>query len=315
MTTQLHPQTAAVLEAARQAGRRSFETMEVAEARAAYDASRKATMAPPQEVAAVEELAAPRPDGSALPIRLYRPLGASGGPLPLLVYFHGGGWVLGGLQSHDGLCRRLANAAGCAVASVDYRLAPEHPFPAPLEDAELATAWLAERAPALGLDPQRLAVGGDSAGANLAIVVAIGARDGGGPALRYQLHFYPLTDLAMDTPSQALFAEGHLLTRGSLAWFAQHYLGAAGEPGDWRISPLRAPDLSGLPPAYVMTASHDPLRDEGERFAQRLIESGVVTTVQRAEGQIHGFLPMDAVLDAAVEVLETAARHLALGLS
>jgi len=314
-TMQLDADAAAVLDLIRQSGRPPYETMSVAQAREAYDAGRAATQGPPQEVAAVETLQVPGSEGAPIALRLYRPLRPSASPTPVVVYLHGGGWVLGSLESHDGLCRRLANASGCAVASVDYRLAPEHPFPAAGEDALAATRWVAAEATGLGLDRGRIAIGGDSAGANLALITALAARDGDGPALGYQLLLYPVTDLAMDTPSHRLFAEGHLLTSGAMHWFADHYLAGRAKPDDWRVSPLKAPSLSGLPPTYLMSASHDPLRDEGEALALRLVEEGVETTLFRAPGQIHGFLPMDRLIAAATPCLETAARHLRCALA
>ncbi|WP_420392096.1 alpha/beta hydrolase [Acuticoccus sp.] len=303
----LHPDSQKVLDLIREAGRPPYEAMSVEEARAAYAASREATMGPPQPVTAVEtiELAGP---GGALPVRLYRPNVSR--PLPLLVYFHGGGWVLGGIGSHDGLCRRLANGSGCAVASVEYRLAPEHPFPAAIEDATAAVRALAGEVGSLGFDASRLGVGGDSAGGTLATVAAIDARDTGGPSLACQILLYPVTDLAMDTRSHTEFAEGHLLTGASLRWFGRTYLGSR-DPLHWRASPLRAERLDGLPPALVLTASHDPLRDEGEAYAQRLVTAGVMTTTWRVPGMLHGFLPMDRLISPAAPAVQTVARFLA----
>lgn len=308
----LHPDSQNVLDIIRQSGRQPYEAMSVAQARATYAAGREATMGPPQPVAAVEALEISGP-GGVLPLRLYRPAAKDDGALPLLVYFHGGGWVLGGIDSHDGLCRRLANGSGCAVASVEYRLAPEHPFPAAIEDATAALQALSRMAASLGLDPGRIAVGGDSAGGTLAAVAALRARDEGGPRLAFQLLLYPVCDMAMDAASHVAFAEGHLLTRATLEWFRKHYLGETG-PDDWRASPLRAESLAGLPPAFVLTASHDPLRDEGEAYARRLVEAGVPTTTWRVEGMLHGFLPMDKLISDAASTVETIARYLALGL-
>jgi len=308
----LHPDSQNVLDIIRQSGRQPYEAMSVAQARATYAAGREATMGPPQPVAAVEALEVAGP-GGALPVRLYRPVSQDDGALPLLVYFHGGGWVLGGIDSHDGLCRRLANQSGCAIASVEYRLAPEHPFPAGIEDASAALKALSRMAASLGLDPRRIGVGGDSAGGTLAAVTALRARDEAGPPLAFQLLLYPVCDMAMDTDSHVAFAEGHLLTRATLEWFRRHYLGNT-DPSDWRASPLLAASLDGLPPAFVLTASHDPLRDEGEAYARRLVEAGVPTTTWRVEGMLHGFLPMDKLISDAVPTIETVARFLALGL-
>ncbi|MBX6372683.1 MAG: alpha/beta hydrolase [Acetobacteraceae bacterium] len=303
----LDPDAAQVLELIRTAGRPPVEALSPDEARASYRAAREAVTPEPVAVAEVRDLAAEGPYGS-IPLRLYRPHGVAGtgGGVPALVYFHGGGWVLGDLDSHDGVCRHLADRSGCVVIAVDYRLAPEHKFPAAVEDAFAATRWVAAHAQALGLDAARLAVAGDSAGGNLAAVVCLLARDAaeGGPRIAFQMLLYPATDFAMDTPSHRRFAEGHLLTRASMRWFRDHYLRTPADQEDWRASPLRAPSLAGLPPAYVLTASHDPLRDEGEHYAQRLIETGVPVTVWRVPGQIHGFLPMGRLIAASSRVLD-----------
>ena len=192
---------------------------------------------------------------------------------------------------------------------MEYRLAPEHPFPAALEDAVAAVRELAARAASLEIDPARIGVGGDSAGGTLAAVAAIEARDAGGPQLACQLLLYPVTDLAMDTPSHACFATGHSLTRGAMVWFRDQYLGS-GDPLHWRVSPLRAERLDGLPPAYVLTASHDPLRDEGEAYGQRLVASGVPTTLWRVPGMLHGFLPMDKAIAPAAPATDAVAHTL-----
>lgn len=308
----LHPDSEKLLDIIRQSGRPPYEAMTVAEARATYAAGRNATQGPPHPVHAVEDLMLTGP-GGPLPVRLYRARPRAAGPTPLMVYFHGGGWVLGGIDTHDGLCRRLAALSGCAIASVDYRLAPEHPFPAAIDDANAALGALAGMAAALGLDPARVGVGGDSAGGTLAAVAAITARDNDGPRLMFQMLLYPVCDLAMDTPSHAAFATGHLLTAATLKWFHQHYLVNA-DAGDWRASPLRAARFAGLPPALVLTASHDPLCDEGEAYARRLIEASVTVTTWRVPGMLHGFLPMDKMISDTVPTIRTVARFLALGL-
>ena len=206
--------------------------------------------------------------------RVYTPEGNL--PMGVLVYFHGGGWVLGDLESHDRVCRALANQAGCVVVSVDYRLAPEHVFPAGAEDCYAATKWVSENAASINADATRLAVGGDSAGGNLAAVVSMMARDRGGPAINFQLLLYPVTDCALDTPSQKEFAaDGFVLSRADMEWFWKNYADTVAEKNNPYACPLRAKDLKSLPPALVLTASHDPLRDEGERFAGRLIAAGV----------------------------------------
>ena len=229
----------------------------------------------------------------------------------VLVYFHGGGWVLGDLESHDRVCRALANGAGCVVVSVDYRLAPEHVFPAGAEDCYAATKWVAENAASLGADPARLAVGGDSAGGNLAAVVAMMARDRGGPAINFQLLLYPVTDCALDTPSQKEFAaDGYVLSRADMEWFWKNYVDTSAEKHNPYACPLRAKNLKGLPPALVLTASHDPLRDEGERFAERLIAAGVAVTCTRYEGVTHGFVSFADALDKGKEGQRQAADAL-----
>ena len=308
----LHPDSQNILDIIRNSGRPPSHEMSVGQARAAYAAGRDATMGPPQAVASIEDFEIEGP-GGPITIRLYRAQPKDAGPAALLIYFHGGGWVLGGIESHDGLCRRLAAGANCAVASIEYRLAPEHPFPAAIEDASTAVNILSEMAAALGFDPNRISVGGDSAGGTLAAVAAVSARDAGGPPLAYQLLLYPVCDMAMDTASQRSFAEGYLLTGATLRWFGKHYLGDT-DWEDWRASPLRTASVAGLPPTLVLTASHDPLRDEGEAYARRLIEAGVPTVTWRVEGMLHGFLPMDKLILNAAPTVETISRLLALGL-
>jgi len=296
----LDPHAAQVLALIRMAGRPAFETMTAPQARAMYRDSRAALSPEPPPVASVQDLVAPGPGGS-IPIRLYRGIGTATENLPVLMFFHGGGWVIGDLDTHDVVCRRLANAAGCAVASVDYRLAPEHEFPAAVEDAVAATAWIAEAADTLGLDGTRLAVGGDSAGGNLAAVVALHARDHGGPALRLQLLIYPATEFAMTHPSHSTRGEGFLLTHSTMKWFRAAYLRRETDMADWRASPLRAESLAGLPPAYLITAGFDPLSDEGTEYGERLREAGVAVTHRHLPGQVHGFITMGRLIPAAGE--------------
>jgi len=240
---------------------------------------------PMQEVAA---LAIPGPAGE-MPARLYVPPGTGAAPSPLVVYYHGGGWVVGDLVTHDGICRFLAAETGFRVLSVEYRLAPEHPFPAPVEDAVAAFQWAAENAELLGADAARIAVAGDSAGGNLSAAVSLHFRDTAGPRPALQLLLYPVTDAVGDLPSRELFAEGFLLTRGDMDWFEERYIPDGCDETDPRISMLHAADLGGLPPAYVATAGFDPLRDEGEAYAERMREAGNRVVLRRYPGLIHGF--------------------------
>lgn len=263
----------------------------------------------PQEVAQVEDLSVPGPAGP-IPARIYTPQGA--GPFPILVYFHGGGWVICDLDTHDNLCRSLVNGASCVVVSVDYRLAPEHKFPAAVDDAYAATQWVADSANRINGDSARIAVGVDSAGGNLAAVVSLMARDRNGPRLVYQLLIYPATNLSsLDTDSHRDFGDGYLLTKVDVEYFRDHYLGCEEDRWNWTASPLLAPDLSGLPPALVITGEFDVLRDEGEAYANRLKEAGVPTKCTRYAGMVHGFISMDGLLDRARDAIDeaTAALH------
>jgi acetyl esterase len=263
--------------------------------------------APVQEVGKVENRTIPGPDGP-IPVRIYTPAG--GGPHPLLVFFHGGGFVICDLDSHDGLCRALTNEAACVVVSVDYRLAPEAKFPAAPEDCYAATCWAAEHAAELGGDPARIAIAGDSAGGNLTAVTALMARDRGGPRLACQLLIYPVTDHAFDTASYTENAEGYMLTREMMRWFWGHYLASESDGANPLASPLRATDLTDLPPAFVITAEYDPLRDEGEAYAARLREAGVPVELVRHDGMFHGFVSMFAVLDQGKQALAVASQRL-----
>jgi acetyl esterase len=243
-----------------------------------------------------------------MPTRIYTPYGT--GPFPVLVYFHGGGWVIGNLEAYDATCRALTKAAGCIVIAMEYRLAPEHTFPAAPEDCYAATCWVAANAAAIGGDPRRIAIGGDSAGGNLTAVVAQMARDRGGPALVYQLLVYPVTNYDYDTASYRENADGYLLTRDAMVWFWNHYLRSAADGDHPLASPLRASDLRGLPPAMVLTAEFDPLRDEGEAYARRLQEAGVPVTLKRYTGMIHGFFSLGTVLDQGKQAMADAAAAL-----
>jgi len=282
-------------------------TLPVAVARTQYEA-RVALMALPAEIAGTREQTIDGPGGK-LPIRLYTPHGA--GPFPLLVFFHGSGFVLCSLATHDGMCRNLCAGAACIVASVDYRLAPEHKFPAGIDDCLHATRWAAAHAAELGADPACIAVAGDSAGANMAAVTALRLRDEGGPGLCGQLLLYPVTDYhTPGTPSYEENAEGYGLTRDTMKWFWGHYLSDASQRAHPHASPLRAPDLSGLPPALVITAEYDPLRDEGERYAGKLRTAGVSTALTRYDGVNHGFMFWVGVVDKAGVAMNEACEWL-----
>jgi acetyl esterase len=259
----------------------------------------------------VRELQADGPHGP-IPLRMIWPLGADADAvLPVLLFFHGGGWVIGDLDTHDTLCRQLANGAGCAVVAVDYRLGPEHRFPAAVDDCIAALNWLHAHAGELGLDASLIAVGGDSAGGNLAAVTALAARDAGGPAIVHQLLIYPATDMRGTTPSHASNGQGYLLTADTIAYFHDHYIEDARHDLDWRASPLLREDLRGLPSALVLTAGYDPLRDEGLMYAQRLTQAGNRATCICFERQIHGFILMGKVIDEANDAVAICAASLA----
>jgi acetyl esterase len=296
------PQMQVVLKGAANSGLPAYCTVSAAEARRLYKETRAALSPPVPEVEAVRELAAPGPVGP-IPLRMYRGIDtAAGAPLPVLVYFHGGGWTIGDLDTHDIVCRTLANNARCAVVSVDYRMGPEHKFPAAVDDCLAATRWVAAQAAILAIDAARIAVGGDSAGGNLATVVAITLRDAGGPALVFQALVYPATDQRMDSASHAKFGEGYLLTRNNMLWFRDNYLSPA-DYDDWRASPIRALDLARLPPAHIITAGYDPLMDEGRAYSDRLVAAGVPVLYECFEGMAHGFLTMGGVVAAANHAL------------
>ena len=249
--------------------------------------------------------------GQDLTIRVYEPREAKPGEkLPVLLWFHGGGFVIGNLDTHDHACRALATQAECLVVAVDYRLAPECKFPAAVDDCMAALRWLALHAVEIGGDPSRIAVGGDSAGANLATVCAIVARNDGYPKLAHQLLIYPCTAPEPETPSHRKFAEGYLLTRNTITWFYKQYLRSPRESNDFRFAPLVAEDLSSLPPVLVLVAGYDPLRDEGVDYAKRLIEAGNRVTLVNYEGMIHGFLLMGGAVDGAKRALRQAAEAL-----
>ena len=261
----------------------------------------------PVPVSRVEDAALPGPAGP-LPARIYIPAGEP--PFPLVVYFHGGGWVIGSLDTHDHVCRALANESGSIVVSVDYRLAPEHKFPTAAEDAYAATVWAAASAATLGGDPSRLAVAGDSAGGNLAAVVSLMARDRGGPRLAMQVLWYPVIDHNFETASYQDNAEGYLLGRADMMWFWDQYLPTATERHHPYASPIHATELRGLPPALVVTAEYDPLRAEGQAYAARLLEADVPTTLVDVPGVVHGFVSRYYVLEQGRKALAEAGAAL-----
>jgi acetyl esterase len=307
METQLpvDPQIQVLLD--RATGVPATHTLAVAAARTQYE-GRVALMAPPAEIAGLREQTIEGP-GGLLRIRLYTPRGT--GPFPLLVFFHGSGFVLCSLNTHDGMCRNLCAGAGCIVASVDYRLAPEHKFPAGIDDCLHATRWAAAHAAELGANAKHIAVGGDSAGGNMATVTALRVREESGTLLCGQLLLYPVTDYhTPGTPSYEENAEGYGLTRDTMKWFWDHYLSDASEGAYPHSSPLRATDLSGLPPALVITAEYDPLRDEGELYAEKLKATGVPVALSRYNGVNHGFMFWVGVVDKAGAAMNEACEWL-----
>mgnify|MGYP005849510803 CR=1 FL=1 len=263
-------------------------------------------------LARVAEITLPGPAGP-LAARHYTPPGEP--PFPVVVYFHGGGWVIGNLDTHDHVCRALAKESGCVVVSVDYRLAPEHRFPAAAEDAYAATSWVAANGATLGVDPARLAVAGDSAGGNLAAVVSLMARDRGGPRLAMQVLWYPVIDCQFEAPSYRENAEGYLLSRADMMWFWEQYLPEAAGRRHTYASPIHAADLRGLPPALVVTAEYDPLRDEGRAYAARLAQADVPTTFSDYPGLVHGFISRFYVLEQGRQALAEAGAALKAALS
>src|SRR5262245_39108868 len=307
----LDPDAETLLGMIRAAGRPPMETLTPDEARQSFRAGRAAVQPDPQEVAEVRDLSSPGPHGP-IPLRAYRPSGtAANEVLPVLVYYHGGGWLLGDLDSHDVACRHYANAVKCRVVSVDYRMAPEFKFPAAVDDCAAATAWVIAQADALHIDRARVAVGGDSAGGNLSGVMALMARDGELPPLAFQVLVYPATDMAMVHDSYRRVTDGVPLTSKTMAWFIDHYLRGPNEAVDWRASPLRAADLAGVAPALVLTASYDPLCDEGAAYAQRLEREGVRVIHLHFSDQLHGFVGQGRIIKAgpmALDMMSAALR-------
>lgn len=296
----LKPHVAAILNAMAEAGRPGLHELSPEDARAGYqmmhaDLTKVA-------VETVEDL-----DAEGIPVRIYRPSDADN--LPSIVFYHGGGWVIGDLETHDAPCRMLAQACNAVVVAVDYRLAPEAKFPGPVNDAYTALEWVASNAQALHIDPNKMAVAGDSAGANLATVMCIKSRDEGGPSVKHQLLIYPVTDGAMDTVSYTENGEGYMLSKDTMTWFFGHYADVSDRQNPW-VSPIRAESLAGLPSATVITAEFDPLRDEGEAYAAKLKAAGVNTLLKRFDGQVHGFFTMTDMMPEAAEAVALCASEL-----
>jgi len=295
----LHPEAQALLDFIVRSGLPPAHRLSPEDARSAFRDRRAFTQPDPPEVAEVRDLHAEAPHGR-IPLRLYRPAGAEAGTaLPVLMYFHGGGWTVGDLDTHDTICRMLANGAGCVVVAVDYRLAPEHRFPAAVDDCLAATYWVQQNAEALGVNGARIAVGGDSAGGNLAAVVALAARDAGDLAITFQLLIYPATDMRRIAPSHVTNGNGYLLTRESIEYYHDHYIDDPAHDLEWRASPLLHVDHEGLPPALVLTAGFDPLRDEGREYAERMTAAGSKASYICFDRQFHGFVLMGKWLDEA----------------
>ena len=301
------PEVEVLLELGRKAGRPPFQDLTPAAARAAYAASWDLLQPAAEEAAAVRDLTVPGPAGD-LALRVYRGIGSrTGEKLPCLMFLHGGGWVIGDLESHDRLCRRIANRARICVVAVDYRLAPEHRFPAAVDDAVAAWQWLHENASALDIVADRIAIGGDSAGGNLAAVIALMGRDGSVASAVFQALLYPVVDLTAASASYRRVTGGVPLTAATMHYFIEHYTPGAGERLDWRASPLRAASLAGTPPALVLTVAHDPLCDEGLAYARRLEDEGVRVTALHLADHMHGMLMHGKLVQAANRVLDFVA--------
>ena len=299
-----------LMEKAEKDGRPKLHTLPYTKGRAEVDKMSEDCEAAPPEVAATIDGTIPVA-GAAIKFRRYRPLGVDGTSLPTLIYYHGGGWVIGNIETHDSTCRRLANKSRCQVISVDYRLAPEHPFPTPTDDSLAAFRYIRDNAEQFGADPARLAVGGDSAGGNISAVVCQACRQTGEPMPAFQMLIYPATDARQQTESRRLFAEGYFLTKDLTDWFWKAYAPAGVDLTDLRLSPLLAKDFAGLPPAFVLTAGYDPLRDEGRAYADRLIDAGIKTTYVNYPGTIHGFFSLTRFLQQGLKANDEAAAVLA----
>lgn len=306
----LDPEAQEVLELQVAAGRPAWSSIGPVAARLQFSETRIASGGPRPDTVSVADHTIAR-DGRHLPVRLYRPTSASPKALlPTVLWAHGGGWMVGSIETHDGTCGQLAAQAGVAVLSVDYRLAPEAPFPAAFDDVVTALDWASHEGDAIGIDPHLLALGGDSAGGNVAASAALWARDRAMNNVRFQLLVYPVTDCVTATASYALFAEGFGLTRASMQWFIDQYVPQAGDRSDWRAAPLRAASVAGVCPAMVITAGYDPLRDEGRAYARRLRDEGGGCDHLEFGGMMHGFFGMGAVLHGARRAVATAALAL-----
>ena len=293
----------------KQAGRPELDSLPPADARLAYAAGRTVLQPDREDVAEVRDFTIPGL-GGPIPVRLYRGIGTDAAArLPCLVFFHGGGWVIGDIDSHDQICRRIANAGRAAVLSVDYRLAPEHKFPAAFDDCVSAMRFAVQYSSEIGVDPTKVAVGGDSAGGNLAAACALVARDSG-IQLTHQTLIYPVTDMGMVHRSYQRVVEGLPLVAKTMGWFVDHYLRDEADRLDWRASPLRASSLKGVAPATIILAAHDPLADEGQAYATRLELDGVLVTCAYFSGQIHGFVSMGKMLRASDIAIDLAASTL-----
>lgn len=298
-----------LMEQANKAGRPKLETLPHSVGRKAVDKMSEDSEADPMDVAEVADGAFAGP-GSDIRFRRYRPAGVQAGDLPTLIYYHGGGFVIGNIETHDSTCRRLANKSRCQIMSIDYRLAPEHPFPASTDDGIAAFRHIRDNAASFGVDASRIAVGGDSAGGAIAAVVAQACRDSGEAGPAFQMLIYPATDSSRESESRKKFAEGYFLSKDLMTWFWDAYVPEETDLSDLRLSPLLAKDFAGLPPAFVLTAGFDPLRDEGRAYADRLIDAGVKTTYVNYPGTIHGFFSLTRFLQQGLKANDEAAAVL-----
>jgi acetyl esterase len=299
-----------LMEKAVENGRPKLSSLPHAVGRKAVDKMSEDSEAAPPDVASVDDGAFTGPGGE-IRFRRYRPLGSAPGPLPTLIYYHGGGFVIGNIETHDSTCRRLANKSRCQVISIDYRLAPEHPFPAPLDDGIAAFRHIRDNAASFEVDARRIAVGGDSAGGTMAAVVCQSCRTAGDKMPAFQMLIYPATDSSRQSASRTAFATGYFLDKELSDWFRNAYAPARTDLEDLRLSPLLETDFTGLPPAFVLTAGFDPLRDEGRAYANRLIDAGVKTTYVNYPGTVHGFFSLTRFLQQGIKANDEAAGVLA----